>query len=92
MGEIAALPQRGQPPRTKDYQHPLWADGSPILVGQDVRVPDGWIGFVSTVTCEEITVWPYGEDGDYWEEQLPPDDLTLVLPEPATTEEASPHG
>lgn len=88
---LARLPQRGQPPRTENYQHPLWADGSPILVGQDVRVLDGWVGFVTNVGCEEVTVTPYGEDAE-WDEQLSPDDLTLLPPEPGTTSEGDPHG
>lgn len=74
---VTPMPVRGLPPRTADYQHPLWADGEPILVGQDVRTPDGWIGFITNVSCEEVTVSPYGED-DEWDEQLSPDDLHRI--------------
>jgi hypothetical protein len=67
---------QGQKTDVASYEHPHWLDGTPILVGQDVETIDGWRGFVSSVSCEEVTVMAYGESEHY--EEFSPDDLTRI--------------
>lgn len=62
-----------------DYGHPVWADTRwPILVGEDIRAPEGWLGFVVEVGHEEVRISPYGEDSSDYEEQHDPSDIVRV--------------
>jgi hypothetical protein len=64
-----------------DYGHPTWADGDPFLVGQDVKTPEGWVGFVSKVGHEEIWVYPYGDGEPNDEDQYAPEELRRYTPQ-----------
>lgn len=68
-------------------EHPRWADGQPILVGQDVKADlrAQWGQryrnvhcFVTAVTTDEVTVCPYSEDGWVDPIEVSPSDLRLA--------------
>lgn len=74
--------------RNNGIDHPMWSDGSPILVGQLVRwhVTDqgqyGWSdgiynAVVHEVNADEIRIGGMLANDEEWEEQVGPDELSL---------------
>lgn len=70
--------------RTNGIDHPMWEDGTPILVGQLVRYhapADAycrggvWPAVVHEVSADEIRVGGMTSDDEEWEEQAGPDEL-----------------
>ena len=74
--------------RTNGLDHPVWEDGTPILVGQEVRFhaaedlyPDGvgvWPAVVHEVSADEIRVGGLTGADEEWEEQVSPDEIERV--------------
>jgi len=60
--------------------HPRWADGSPILFGEDVvHATERWQGFVAGIpSSDELTVCWWTDEGDFTDgEEYSPDALWL---------------
>lgn len=83
-GRVVALPTRGEPVGFGEYRHPRWADGTPILIDDEVKdAKEGWCGFVSGVpNSEEVDVCWYVGDGESSDPiECAPEDLIRVQPD-----------
>lgn len=69
---------RTAPLNSRDL-HPRWADGTPVLLGQDViHAKERWQGFVTGIpNGEEVCVAWWNADADDYEDdrEHAPDDL-----------------
>lgn len=75
---VIHMPSRGVIPEGAD--HPRWADGAPILCGDDVDHADhGWTGMVIQVGFDEVVVsWDLGHGEGTDGEEYSPDDLRRI--------------